>query len=125
MNVTVTIPADHANNVKLTPSIYATEAGATGGSTVLNIRVEKMLTIDIGNPPVETPVQQSTAPVLSQNSSAQVQQPSTQSPGSTTIVAGNSTVPEFGAIAGLVFTIAIMSIIVVSARTGLKVARKH
>lgn len=53
VNVTVTIPADYTNNVKLSPSVYATQYGEQGGSTELNLRMQKVLTINIGNPPAE------------------------------------------------------------------------
>lgn len=89
VNVTVTVPADQPNNVRFTPSVYATEAGATGGPTVINVRVEKVLTINIGNPPIEaTPPPP--PPPAPQQPSTQAQSPSTQSPRSTTIVASPS-----------------------------------
>ena len=89
VNVTVTVPADHPNNVKLTPSIYATQAGATGGPTVLNVRMQKVLTINIGNPPIATP--QPAAPVQEQNPTTAQNPSTTQSPGSTTIVSSEPT----------------------------------
>jgi len=44
---TVTIPADHPGGVELMPSIYATEFGEQGGSTVINIQMKKIPTIKI------------------------------------------------------------------------------
>ena len=44
---TVTIPADHPGGVELTPSIYATEFGEQGGSTVINIQMKKIPTVKI------------------------------------------------------------------------------
>lgn len=58
VEITVTVPADYPNDVKLTPSIYAVERGETGGATVLNIQMRKVLTLIIGNPvdeEIETP----------------------------------------------------------------------
>jgi len=44
---TVIIPADHPGGVDLTPSLYATEFGEQGGSTVINIQMKKIPTIKI------------------------------------------------------------------------------
>lgn len=44
---TVTIPADHPGGVELMPSLYATEFGEQGGSTVINIQMKKIPTIKI------------------------------------------------------------------------------
>lgn len=90
IDITVTVPADHSNNVKLNPSIYATQFGETGGSTILNIRMQKVLTINIGTPPAEQPtIPQSTA---SKPQQPQTPQPpkQTQTPGTTEIVGGTT-----------------------------------
>jgi hypothetical protein len=44
---TVTIPDDHPGGVELTPSLYATEFGEQGGSTVINIQMKKIPTIKV------------------------------------------------------------------------------
>lgn len=86
IDVTVTIPTAHSNNVKLSPSIYATQFGETGGSTILNIRMQKVLTINIGTPPVEQPTIQQSA--ITSPSQPQTPPPpkQTQAPGTTEIV---------------------------------------
>lgn len=53
VNVTVVVPAYYSNNVKLSPSVFATQFGEQGGSTELNLRMQKVLTINIGNPQAE------------------------------------------------------------------------
>ena len=50
---TVTIPPDHPGGIELNPSIYATEFGEKGGSTVINIQMKKILSIIIA--PNENP----------------------------------------------------------------------
>jgi len=44
---TVTIPDDHPGGVQLSPMLFATEFGETGGNTVLNIQMLKIPTITI------------------------------------------------------------------------------
>jgi len=41
LEVTISIPADHPGGVELKPNLLATEFGATGGSTVINIQALK------------------------------------------------------------------------------------
>lgn len=44
---TVTIPNDHPGGIQLSPMLFATEFGETGGNTVLNIQMLKIPTIII------------------------------------------------------------------------------
>lgn len=91
VNVTVAVPANHPNNVKLTAGIHATQYGESGGSTIINIRMAKLLTVNIGNPPIETP-SQSTSPTQTQNPTPSTQNPPPkQNPSSTTIITSTNT----------------------------------
>jgi len=45
--ITVSIPENHPGDVTLTPSLIGTEAGEKGGATVINIRMLKIVTLNI------------------------------------------------------------------------------
>jgi len=45
--VTVTIPADYPGDITLTPMLLATEFGDKGGTTVINIQMLKIVTLNI------------------------------------------------------------------------------
>lgn len=47
VSVNVTIPAEHPGDVTLKPVVYATQAGKPGGQTIINIQMQKTLTITI------------------------------------------------------------------------------
>ncbi|GEM_PF-4283945 len=90
INITVTVPSNFTQNIELNPSIYATEFGEKGGATIMNIQMEKVLTIRIGNPP------EAIAPTQQQASAA------------------NKTIPEFGPMAAIVLAASVISIIALS-----------
>ncbi len=76
VSVDVNVPPDYSGKSELTPILSATQQGEQGGPTVLNIQVQKIVTMDIST---------------------------SQS---------NSAVPEFPSVAGIIFAIAILSVIV-------------
>ena len=45
--VTITIPDDYPGDITLAPKLYATEFGETGGATVINIQMLKILSLNI------------------------------------------------------------------------------
>ncbi len=47
VSVNVTIPAEHPGGVTLKPVVYATQFGKPGGQTIINIQMQKTLTINI------------------------------------------------------------------------------
>jgi hypothetical protein len=47
VSVNVTIPAEHPGSVTLKPVVYATQFGKPGGPTIINIQMQKTLTIII------------------------------------------------------------------------------
>ena len=66
--------------------MIATQAGQQGGSTVLNIQVQKLVTLNIVGAPTTPPAST----------------PSTQS---------EAMVPEFPSVAGIIFAVSIMSVL--------------
>src|SRR6185503_16898095 len=51
VTVNVTIPAQHPGNVILHPVVYAIQSGKSDSPTVVNIQMQKTLTIVIGQNP--------------------------------------------------------------------------
>jgi hypothetical protein len=43
----VTIPAEHPGNMTLHPVVYATQSGTSGGATIVNLQMQKTLSIAI------------------------------------------------------------------------------
>ena len=68
--------------------MIATQAGQQGGSTVLNIQVQKLVTLNIVGAPSTLPASNSTQTAQS-----------------------GSTIPEFPSIAGIIFAVSIMSVL--------------
>ena len=91
---TVTIPADHPGGIDLTPSLYATEFGEQGGSTVINIQMKKIPIIKIA--PNENPEFRSNTAYDEKTTEQNIQteskqelktgQEQTKPPGETTII---------------------------------------
>ena len=84
--VNASIPTNYYGKSTFTPFLIATQAGQQGGSTVLNIQVQKLVTLHI------------------------VGAPSTPPTGISSAQSG-STVPEFPSIAGIIFAVSIMSVL--------------
>jgi len=56
IDITVSIPDDYQNNVKLEPAILALLEGEKGeGSVSVNVQMKQVVTIIIGEPPIEEP----------------------------------------------------------------------
>jgi len=56
INITVSVPDDYQNNVKLEAAIYALLEGEKGGGSVsVNVEMKQLVTIIIGEPPIEEP----------------------------------------------------------------------
>ena len=51
VNVVVSIPQNHPGGIQLKPSLFAKELGEGGGATVLNIQMQKVLTLTISPNP--------------------------------------------------------------------------
>lgn len=47
ITVTVSVPSDYPGGIKLEPLLYATEFGETGGATIINIKMLKVITLDV------------------------------------------------------------------------------
>lgn len=62
VNFTVNIPDNYQTDVELNPSLFALQKGQDEGQTQINIRMQKVISIKIGNPPEKLPSVES-APV--------------------------------------------------------------
>ena len=51
VNITATIPSNYPGNVTLVPVLHATEAGQQGGATILDIQMNKFVTLSISPNP--------------------------------------------------------------------------
>lgn len=55
VTVSVTVPADHPGPAEIQPSLFATEQGETGGATVMNIQMQKVVKLTIRPNPDQAP----------------------------------------------------------------------
>lgn len=106
VNVTASVPSTYPGNVHLTPILYATQAGAQGGPTIINIQMAKMVTLAIA----PNPNPQIAAQAITNNTAAQ--QTTNTEPSN----AAGSTVPEFGPLSAIILTISVVAVIILSAR---------
>ncbi len=60
VNFTVNVPDDYQTDIELTPSLFALQKGQDEGQTQINIRMQKVISIKIGNPPEKSPPVEST-----------------------------------------------------------------
>ncbi len=50
VDITISIPEDHPNDVKLEPAVFALDEGKKGGGVSFNVQMMRVVTIFIGNP---------------------------------------------------------------------------
>ena len=50
IDITISIPEDHPNDVKLEPAVFALDEGKKGGGMAINVQMMRVVTILIGNP---------------------------------------------------------------------------
>ena len=50
IDITISIPEDHPNDVKLEPAVFALDEGKKGGGMSFNVQMMRVVTILIGNP---------------------------------------------------------------------------
>ena len=90
VSVNASIPQDYYGKSSFTPFMIATQAGEQGGPTVLNIQVQKLVTVNIIGAPT-------TAPVTS-----------TPSP-------SGAVVPEFPSVGSIIFVLSVMLVLGIAA----------